>query len=186
MRIGTTGSLLCLLIAVTLAGPFVPPSRAQATGAPPPAPRTTHAVAPEMTAFFAGKWACDGSFSTGRPISATMEFAEVAGGGWLSAVHDDLPPNGYHAFALWGVVPGGGIVGNLADNGGGMRRFVAADGWKDARLLLVRDTAINSVRFAERFVYARESGTTFRMTYETARDTATAWRMGDTLLCTKR
>lgn len=139
-----------------------------------------------MTGFFTGQWACDGAFANGKPISATMEFAEVAGGGWLSAVHDDVPPQSYHATALWGVAPAGGVVGHIADSGGGMRRFVAAEGWKDGRIVLARDTTLKTGRYAERFVYARESATTFRMTYETQRDTATTWRMGDTLLCTKR
>src|SRR5947208_935459 len=68
-----------------------PPSATAPAPAAPAAPRTIHLAAPEMTGFFSGKWACDGAFANGKPISATMEFAEVAGGGWLSAVHDDVP-----------------------------------------------------------------------------------------------
>src|SRR3954471_3520204 len=104
------------------------------------APRTLRGTVPGFVETFHGKWKCDGNFSNGKAISATMSFDETLNGAWLSASHDDLPPNGYHALGLWTAPAAGGIVAHIADNGGGMRKFTAADGWKNDRLVLERDT----------------------------------------------
>lgn len=142
-----------------------------------------------MVEYLTGKWNCQGSFASGKPIAATMSFHETLNGAWFAASHDDVPPSSYHAMAFWGTPRSGGFVAHIADSGGGMRRFVSADGWKDGRIIIARDTALATAqfkgRYAERFTYARESANTFRMTYETAVGDAAAWKMGDTLLCTK-
>jgi hypothetical protein len=169
------------LLAITAAS-----SQAQSPG-PPPTPRR---VAPDMVDFLTGRWSCQGTFASGKAIAANMEFHEILNGAWLSASHDDVPPNAFHAMTLWGTPRGGGFVAHIADSGGGMRRLVSTEGWKDGKITIARDTTLTSPqftgRYAEHFVYARESATTFRMTYETQIGEGTAWRLGDTLLCTKQ
>lgn len=112
-----------------------------------------------------------------------MQFHSVLGGAWLSAAQDDAEPGTYHALAMWGVSATNGLVAEIADSQGGMRRFVASDGWVGDRLAFVRDTVYANIgRYSERFIYERQTDSTFRMTYETMRDTA-SWHEGDHVLC---
>lgn len=151
---------------------------------------TPRSAAVEMVDFLTGKWACQGNFANGKPIAASKEFHETLNGAWLSETHDDVPPSSYHAMTLWGTPRAGGFVAHIADNGGGMRRFASSDGWKDGRITITRDTTLETPQFkghyGEHFIYARESATTFRMTYETQLGDAPTWRMGDTMLCTRQ
>ena len=98
------------------------PRPAMAQGA---SPQTMRAAAPALVEYFKGAWHCDGAFSNGRPISATMEFADLLDGAWVTMTHHDVPPSSHHAFSIWGVAPTGGMLSIIADNRGGMRRFVA-------------------------------------------------------------
>jgi hypothetical protein len=146
--------------------------------------RSIRTAAPEMVAYFSGAWHCAGSFSNGRPIAAAIAFSNSVGGAWLSSTHDDDPPGSYHALSLWGVRASGGFVAYIADSQGGMRRFAAADGWKNDQTMLARDTTASA--FSERFTYARQTPSVFKMTYEVTRDTGATWHMGDTLSCTRK
>jgi hypothetical protein len=151
---------------------------------------TPRSVVPEMVDFLTGRWSCQGKFATGKPIAATKEFHETLNGAWLAETHDDTPPSSYHAMTMWGTPRSGGFVAHIADNGGGMRRFVSAGGWKHDTITITRDTTLETPQFkghyAEHFVYTHESATTFRMTYETQAGENPAWHMGDTMLCTKQ
>jgi hypothetical protein len=112
-----------------------------------------------------------------------MDFRSALGGAWLLAAQDDAEPGTYHALAMWGVNAPGGLVAQIADNQGDMRRFVAPDGWVEGRVAFVRDTVYANVgRYGERFTYERQSDSTFRMTYETMRDTI-PWHEGDHVMC---
>ena len=112
-----------------------------------------------------------------------MEFHSILGGAWLSAAHDDAEPGAYHALATWGVAPSGGLLAEIADSQGGLRRFIAADGWAGDRVAFVRDTVYaNYGRYGERFIYERQADSIFRMTYETMRDTI-PWHQGDQAVC---
>ncbi len=166
----------CTLLAATAA-----PLHAQQ----PAAGRSLKRSTPALTAFFAGRWRCEGAFNSGKPITATMDFRETLDGAWLSAQHDDTPPGNYHALALWGVPAGGGLVANIADSQGNMRRFLAPAGWSNDRVVFARDTTYPGVGLhGERFIYARDTAGTFRMTYEVTLDNVT-WQEGDHLVCAR-
>ena len=67
----------------------------------------------------------------------------------------------------------------LSNNFGGARLFVS-DGWADGKIVFNRERLLTALSVAERFTFARESASSFRMTYETSRDEK-AWRVGDYL-----
>jgi hypothetical protein len=142
-------------------------------------------VAPVLAAYFSGSWRCDGAFANGKPVYQSMEFHETLDGTWLSAAHDDRPPGTFHDLALWGLGSGGVLVAYIADNQGGMRRFVAAEGWMQDHIAFVRDTTFaNYGRYGERFTYERKSDSTFTMKYATVRDTV-PWHEGDHVTCSR-
>jgi hypothetical protein len=81
-------------------------------------------AAPDMQPFRAlvGHWTCAGSFaSTGKPLAAriVIEWDEPTRS--ILYRHDDLPPNGFHAFELWGSAKGGGYRASIADAYSGIR-----------------------------------------------------------------
>jgi hypothetical protein len=96
-------------------------------------------------------------------------------------VHDDRPPNGYHAQSMWGAdASTGKWMSMIFDNFGGARRFTST-GWDGHSIVL--DGAPGARR--ERFTYAVESPSSFRMTYEVSGDAGTTWKLGDSLACTR-
>jgi hypothetical protein len=136
--------------------------------------------------FFCGEWKGAGAFANGRPISATLSFRLSLDSAWLVSDHADVPPNSYKATSYWGVDAGTGqFVCSVFDNFHGHRSF-SSSGWAGDRLVLTTPSfAAGAGTYYEHFVFERQSGTQFRMTYETSRD-GIAWQMGDSLLFSKR
>lgn len=66
------------------------------------------------------------------------------------------------------------------DNFGGARLFVS-DGWLEGRIVFNSENLLTRSSVLERFTFARESASTFRMSYETSQDGKT-WRLGDYLI----
>jgi hypothetical protein len=83
-------------------------SRSIARQTHPPAAASSATFKPEIAALaeFAGSWACKGVFpSNGQRIESRITFASDLEGAWLSVRHDDLPPNRFHAYEWWAMIP---------------------------------------------------------------------------------
>jgi hypothetical protein len=134
-----------------------------------------------LVAAFQGSWHCAGAFANGKQIESDMSFSADLDRHWLRLVHDDRPPNGYHAQSMWGAdASTGAWMAMIFDNFGGARKFTSA-GWNGHGIEL--DGAPGPRR--ERFTYAVESPTTFRVRYDVSADSGGTWRLGDELLCNR-
>ena len=162
--------------AAVVAAAFASPSPAEAQQpAPPPL------LDSALVAAFQGSWHCAGAFANGKKIESDMTFSADLDRHWLRVVHDDRPPNGYHAQSMWGAdASTGKWMSMIFDNFGGARRFTST-GWDGHSIVL--DGAPGPRR--ERFSYAVESPSSFRMTYEVSGDAGTTWKLSDSLACTR-
>jgi hypothetical protein len=134
-----------------------------------------------LVAAFHGTWHCAGAFANEKKIESDMMFSADLDRHWLRLVHDDRPPNGYHAQSMWGTdASTGKWMAMIFDNFGGARKFTSS-GWDGHGIQL--DGAPGPRR--ERFTYAVESTSTFRMRYEVSADSGTTWHLGDELRCTR-
>lgn len=142
---------------------------------------------PEVEAFaiFEGKWACRGVFpSNGKTIESQIVFSPELEGAWLLARHDDLPPNRFHAFELWGFDPAEKqFVAFLYDNFGGVRRFTSS-GWVGDKLIWIGESSKTDAATVQRFVYKRDNPSQFALNWEVKKGAAD-WAIGDTLTCKK-
>lgn len=175
-----------LLLLVLLTQPFGRPelsAQQSAIRVAPPGVR----LKPEVEAFltFPGKWACRGLFpSSGKAIESQIVFSAELEGAWLLARHDDLPPNRFHAFELWGFDPAEKqFVAFVYDNFGGVRKFTSS-GWMEDKLIWLGETSKTDPPTEQRFVYKRDSPSQFVLNWEVKKGTAD-WAIGDTLTCTK-
>lgn len=178
-----------LAVSATLLGAALATSVPIVTQQPtPPAPLDS-----ALIATFQGAWHCTGAFANGKAIESDMRFTADLDRHWLRVVHDDVPPNGYHAQSMWGADPNTGkLMAVIFDNFGGARRFTSA-GWngKVVRfdVAALGDSASSSVagnaKRAERFTYTTTVNGTFRMRYEVSGDGRATWRLGDELLCSR-
>ncbi|MDB4915749.1 MAG: hypothetical protein JWM95_3393 [Gemmatimonadetes bacterium] len=143
----------------------------------------TRATVDSLAGFFAGKWSCEGKFSSGAPIAADVVFAPALDGKWLSYSHVDRLPGRFKMNSYWGLdAATKGLVSAGADNGGGLRIF-RAPGWTDGTVTFERAALGDSLTRHERFIYKKESESTFRMTYEVS--ARGAWFMGDFVVCSR-
>jgi hypothetical protein len=134
-----------------------------------------------LVAAFQGSWHCAGAFANGNKIESDMTFSVDLDRHWLRLVHDDRPPNGYHAQSMWGAdASTGKWMSMIFDNFGGARKFTST-GWDGHGIEL--DGAPGPRR--ERFTYVVESPSTFRTRYEVSGDAGVTWKLGDELLCTR-
>jgi hypothetical protein len=135
-----------------------------------------------LVSFFHGSWHCAGEFSNGKKIESAMTYTADLGNHWMRVTLDDVPPNGFHALSMWGADGDTGhMMSMIFDNFGGARKFTSA-GWDGHKLVL--DGAPGARR--ERFTYASESPSTYRMSWEVSGDAGATWKLGDALLCTRR
>jgi hypothetical protein len=165
------------------------PSPVAAQGPKPPAPLDS-----ALVAAFQGSWHCAGAFANGKKIESDMTFTPDLDRHWLRVVHDDVPPNSYHAQSMWGTDPGTGkLMAVIFDNFGGARRFTSA-GWSGRvvrfDIAAMGDSAPSSaarnMNRIERFTYTTGTAGTFGMRYEVSADGGQSWRLGDELRCTRR
>lgn len=134
-----------------------------------------------LVAAFQGSWHCAGAFANGKKIESEMTFSADLDRHWLRVVHDDRPPNGYHAQSMWGAdASTGKWMSMIFDNFGGARKFTSS-GWDGHGIVL--DGAPGPRR--ERFTYVVESPSSFRMSYDVSGDAGTTWKLGDSLVCTR-
>ncbi|HEX8806232.1 MAG TPA: hypothetical protein VF741_04745 [Candidatus Aquilonibacter sp.] len=130
--------------------------------------------------YFAGSWNCTGTFANGRPISSTLTFDSSLTGKGVILRQDDVPPNAYHAAALWGPAADGSLVSEIQDVTGGMRRFTSS-GWSAGSLTWASAPEITP---ANRFVYTWLDASTMRVDWEV--QVSGTYKVGDTLHCTRR
>ena len=138
-------------------------------------------IAPELTSFFTGKWAGRGEFANGRKISANVSFSLKLDSAWLVYEHEDQLPNHYKAIAYWSTDPASGqFKAYFFDNSHGARKF-DSEGWKDGQLVLTNISELPGKKIYQHFIYKKLSDSSYRMTYETSRDSL-SWKMGDYLV----
>src|SRR5262249_6906101 len=95
--------------------------------------------------------------------------------------HTDRAPNRYKALGTWGYERDTGkFVMVVEDNFGGSRRF-ESDGWVNGKIIFLKDVPLSASNFPERFTFERQTGSTFKMTYEAKRN-GQDWKMGDYLI----
>jgi hypothetical protein len=169
-----TKSLLTSIVFATVA--FTLPSTLVAQQpAPPPL------LDSALVAAFQGSWHCAGAFANGNKIESDATFTVDLDRHWLRLVQDDRPPNGYHALSMWGAdASTGKWMSMIFDNFGGARKFTSA-GWDGHGIELYGAPGPRR----ERFMYAVESTSSYRMRYEVSADGGGTWRLGDELLCTR-
>jgi len=143
---------------------------------------------PEIAALaeFAGAWACKGVFpSNGQSIESRITFAPDLEGAWLFVRHDDLPPNRFHAYEVWGYDSAAKQYSAfIFDNFGGARAFTSP-GWSADALIWTIKPADSSSAPGQRFVFKREKPAgQFVVNYEVKR--GADWKIGDTLTCTRQ
>jgi len=168
----TLGILLLVTVTFGQSGQKATPS--------PSASKAPKQLPADLKDFFIGEWSGAGEFSNGKKIEADVSFSADLDNQWLSYSHTDRLPNKYKARGMWGFDrESGKFVMLLSNNFGGARLFVS-DGWADGKIVFNRERLLAALSVAERFTFARESASSFRMTYETSRDEK-AWRVGDYL-----
>jgi hypothetical protein len=142
---------------------------------PPPVPV---AMAPVVT-YFSGKWTCSGTFSNGKPISATIRFESDLQGAAIVVHHDDTPPPGlYHSIEVWGFQKSTGTyVASLYDAYGGARGFTSA-GWSGDVLTWATEAAVSP---PQQFAYTKKDANTFTVDWKVLKDGS--YVVGDTLAC---
>lgn len=138
-------------------------------------------LAPPMQslAFFSGKWHCDGKFSNGKEISASVSFEPILNGNFLLFKHDDEPPFGYHAWAEWGwEATAKEFVSTIQDLTGDIRLF-RSPGWKDQTLVWTGGNLPDSAD--QKFVFERVDTTKFRVGYSYKKNGS--WVAVDSSVC---
>jgi hypothetical protein len=142
---------------------------------PPPA---SVAMAP-VAAYFSGKWACSGTFSSGKPISATIRFESDLQGAAIVVHHDDTPAIGfYHSIEVWGFQKSTSTyVATLYDAYGGARSFSSA-GWAGGVLTWATVAAVTP---PQQFVYTKKDANAFAVDWKVFQNGA--YTVGDTLTC---
>ena len=153
------------------------------TVAPTPKPQAKKPVPlpADLTAFFSGDWEGAGEFASGKKIEADASFRAELDNQWLFYRHTDRAPNSYKTFGTWGFDRESGKFVMLAsDNSGGARLFIS-EGWKDGKIVFLKNSLLAPVTFYERFTFEKQSDKTFKMTYESSRD-GQQWRLGDYLI----
>jgi len=139
----------------------------------------------EVFASLEGTWACRGVFpSSGKTIESQIVFSPELEGAWLWKRHDDLPPNRFHAFELWGFdAAEKQFVAFVYDNFGGVRRFTSS-GWAEDKLIWMGESSKTDPPAVQRFVYSRDNPARFVLNWEVKKGAAD-WAIGDTLTCKK-
>ncbi len=130
--------------------------------------------------YFVGAWSCSGTFpSSGRAISSTMTFYSDLAGEGVILRQDDIPPNSYHAGALWGPGTARGTLVSVIQYGPpfGVSHFTST-GWSGGALTWQSAPDITP---PQRFIFTWIDAATMRVDWEVLRDGR--YLIGDTLRC---
>jgi hypothetical protein len=140
---------------------------------PPPAPIVV------IAGYFTGTWTCNGSFSNGKPIGATIRFEQDLNGMAIVVHHDDSPATGmYHSIEIWGYQKSASnFSSSMYDAYSGARSF-SSPGWNGDALTW---TSSPPVTPEQQFVYTKRDAHTFVVDWKVNR--AGTFVVGDTLTC---
>jgi hypothetical protein len=139
---------------------------------------------PAMIKFFSGNWSCAGEFANGKKVEADLSFVPELDGKWLLYHHADRPPGQFKALAVWGVDQPSGTLVSIAEDNFGNARLFTSDGWKDGSVTFNRAAILDQKMSGERFRYERQSGDSFKMTYE--QSVGGQWKLGDFIVCARK
>ncbi len=132
----------------------------------------------EMAEFFVGEWEGHGEFSSGKKIEADVSFTMELDNQRLLYRHADRLPNRYKALGTWGYdQETNKFVMFVQDNFGGSRLF-ESDGWKDGKVVFLKDVPATAAAYPERFTFEAKAPNLFKMTYEASRE-GKNWKVGD-------
>ena len=137
-----------------------------------------------LASYFNGEWHGEGQFANGKKISARLRFEFSLDSSWLVNHHEDRIPNKYRADSYWGLNPATGkLMAVIFDNFGGYRVF---NGTYADSLVLARSAATaQGNKYFEHFIYRKLDANSFKMSYETSRDSI-QWRESDHLIFKKK
>jgi hypothetical protein len=168
-----------LLTSLILALSFAVPSRAQQ------APALAKELAP--LAFFLGEWRGIGAFASGRAIEADVAFASDLDGKGIVYRHTDRLPNTFKSLSIWSYnVELLQFLAVMSDNFGG-GRVLLSSGWQVSKLTFEQlPLATQGTAFKQRFIFEKQTESTFKMTYERDKGDGKGWQMGDYLLFTRK
>ena len=132
-------------------------------------------------ASFAGKWHCEGKFSNGTTISASVSFEPILNGNFLLFRHDDEPPFGYHAWSEWGWdATARQFISTIQDLTGGIRLF-RSPGWTEQTLTWTGGNLPDSAD--QKFVFERRENSKFRVSYSYKKNDS--WVAVDSSVCSR-
>lgn len=136
----------------------------------------------EFNTYFLGRWLGTGKFASGKGIAADLSFKMALDNNWIIYEHTDQHPDRFKSLSIWGIDPKTGqFLAYSFDNFSGHKVF-HSDGWKNGNLVLT--TNLTGAIMTERFIYTKISEKSFRMTYETSKDSLN-WKFGDSLIFKK-
>ena len=132
-------------------------------------------------ALFVGKWHCEGKFSNGTAISASVSFEPILNGNFLLFRHDDEPPFGYHAWSEWGWdAATRQFISTIQDLTGGLRLF-RSPGWTEQTLTWTGGNLPDSAD--QKFVFGRMETSKFRVSYSYKKNDT--WVPVDASVCSR-
>ena len=133
----------------------------------------------DLIRFFEGSWKGEGSFASGKKISATVIFKLSLDSCWLTCTHEDLLPNRYKAVSMWSVDRSKSTFAvDIFDNFHSHRIFTGTQPASDQIII-----ATEAKPF-QRFIYTKLDEHHFKMVYEVSKDGLT-WQLGDSLTFTQ-
>ncbi len=171
--------IVYILILLTGFGVSISAQEKTQTKSVPPAKFKTPNVVPlEVAKYFVGEWEGEGEFASGKKIEADVSFTMELDNQRLLYRHADRLPNKYKALGTWGYdQETNKFMMIVQDNFGGSRVF-ESDGWKNGKIVFLKDIPASATAYPERFIFEDKSPNLFKMTYEASRDGKT-WKLGD-------
>ncbi|MGA8866630.1 MAG: hypothetical protein WB510_06655 [Candidatus Sulfotelmatobacter sp.] len=142
---------------------------------------------PDVVQYFAGDWAGEGKFTTGKNIESDFSFVPELENQCVLVRQKEKPPNDFEFVALWSMDSvSGDLVMLLASNHDSGARVFRSQGWRQGQIVFQSVPDLRAYWAMERFTFERESPTTFHATYEMSMDNGKTWRVGDQQTFTKK
>ena len=134
---------------------------------------------------FIGNWDCKGQFINGKTHHSHYTVQTVLGGAWLQLSESDIEPHGYLSEYLVRFDPAQKLYIEEDINNFGYARYTSP-GWQQDRLVFTGIDAHYAQPLPEnRFVYTVTGPNTFDVSWESRRDSNSAFRSSDLIHCTR-
>jgi hypothetical protein len=147
-------------------------------------PASPFALPAELVEFFQGTWEGKGKFADGKPIEADVTYTTELDNQWLIFHHSDRPPIQFKALGTVGIDRESKKMVMLMTDSYSSAKLFVSDGWKDGVAVFTKTAVLEPITRHERFIFKRESATTYKMTYEFSQD-GTNWQVNDYMIFTK-